>query len=54
MTAKTRIKQLETRKPKPKEHTAQVVIYKVGEPVKTTAANVTIFIPDNERDKVTV
>jgi len=57
MTAKQRIKQLEkAHKPKPKEHAAHVVIYKVGEDLKAKAAKLTgsiIFIPDNGRDKVT-
>ena len=55
MANKNRLAQLEKlSKPKPKEHTAQVVIYRVGESVKTTkTANVTVFIPDNLRDKVT-
>jgi hypothetical protein len=57
MNAKQRIQRLEkTSKPKPKEHAAHVVIYKVGEDLKAKAAKLTgsiIFIPDNLRDKVT-
>lgn len=54
MNTKTRITKLEkTRKPKPKEEAAQVVIYRVGDPFTASAANVTVFLPDNLRDMVT-
>jgi hypothetical protein len=52
-----RIAQLEKiHKPKAKERTAQVVIYKAGELAKTKAltSGCVVFIPDNSRDKVTV
>lgn len=51
-----RIAQLEkVHKPKPKEHAAQVVIYNLGEDLKTKVltSGCVVFIPDNGRDKVT-